>query len=132
MSQLSELSGFEEEERPMPSIPLLPPLDVYQLRKCEHMMHHACLLMYMKNSSNVSAQSSVLHGTLFLAHMLRTLPVDLSVYVFGDNFLVSSSYLLVRLLQGGGEREDKVYFMCACVVDCIPLPCGRLYGLYTE
>ena len=52
MNQLSELSGFDEESV-MPEAGS-PPMDVYKLLNCEHMMHRACLLMYMKNSSKVS------------------------------------------------------------------------------
>ena len=53
MNQLSELSGFDEEDSVMPEAGA-PPVDVYKLLNCEHMMHRACLLMYMKNSSKVS------------------------------------------------------------------------------
>ena len=54
MNQLSEQSGFEDEElhEPMPPVPYAPPLDVYKLKKCEHMMHRACLLMYTKSSGS--------------------------------------------------------------------------------
>ena len=52
MSQLSEHSGFDEEEPPLPAC--APPADVYKLSNCEHMMHRACLLVYMKNSAKVS------------------------------------------------------------------------------
>ena len=53
MNQLSELSGFDEEDSVMPQAGASP-VDVYKLLNCEHMMHRACLLMYMKNSSKVS------------------------------------------------------------------------------
>ena len=52
MNQLSEQSGFGEEEHSISAG--APPLEVYKLSNCEHMMHRACLLTYMKNSAMVS------------------------------------------------------------------------------
>ena len=50
MSQLSEDSGFADDDESSSSS---SSLNVCKLRKCGHMLHHPCLIMYIKNSSNV-------------------------------------------------------------------------------
>ena len=71
MNQLSEKSGFEEEEEeergetPLPLVALAPPLNVYQLSRCEHMMHQACLRMYMKSKDGVST-CTVIIGSIYM------------------------------------------------------------------
>jgi hypothetical protein len=47
MSLLSEDSGFGDDDDQGSA------LNVCKLRKCGHMLHHPCLVMYIKNSSKV-------------------------------------------------------------------------------
>lgn len=49
MNNLSESSGFEDEDHGSSS-----PLSICKLRKCGHMLHHPCFVMYIKNSAKVS------------------------------------------------------------------------------
>ena len=44
------MSGFEEDAGllSIPSSSASPVIDVCKLRKCGHMSHKACLIMYMK------------------------------------------------------------------------------------
>lgn len=60
MTSLSEMSGFEEDAGllSIPSSSTCPVIDVYKLRKCGHMLHKACLIMYMKNSSDANVSKA--------------------------------------------------------------------------
>ncbi len=50
MSQLSEPSGFEDDVGSLTP----PTTDLYKLKRCGHIFHRACLIMYMKNNDKVS------------------------------------------------------------------------------
>ena len=60
MTSLSEMSGFEEDAGllSIPSSSTCPVIDVCKLRKCGHMLHKACLIMYMKNSSDANVSKA--------------------------------------------------------------------------
>ena len=69
MSELSELSGFEDgTELPTPVSSTPPSPDLCKLKRCGHMLHRACLVMYMKNNAKVS--HSLGHMNLYTSNVL--------------------------------------------------------------
>jgi deltex-like protein len=52
MNDLSEASGFEEDAGLPPADVSPAAIDLFKLKKCSHMMHRACLIMYSKNSKD--------------------------------------------------------------------------------
>ena len=65
MTSLSEMSGFEEDAGLLstPSSSTPPVIDVCKLRKCGHMLHKACLIMYMKSSSDAKVSKTKMIGS---------------------------------------------------------------------
>ena len=53
MSDLSELSGFEDDPPLAPLTSTPPGPDICKLKRCGHLLHRACLIMYMKNNTKV-------------------------------------------------------------------------------